>query len=214
MSRTWWPLPAVCVAVAVTAYALTVAPAGPRSIREFNPDRMADLELRMWQACFTRERVQLFRLLVIVQREQYHYSWSTAATAAFHLARAAATFAAPTSHDEIVEPDLEAAYNEARRWLGAGFNPRDVAHAELAWWVAGRAPGQDDPDHVGRLIAREYALLYEAPFADMVRPGVLRAEAAALRDSRAGSPDWPAIGALLTDSYRALRASLSAAAAD
>jgi hypothetical protein len=214
MSRTWWPLPVACVVVAVMAYALTAAPAGPRSIREFSPDRLAGLELRIWQACYARERLQLFRLLVIVLREQYHYSWSTAATAAFHLARAATTSADATSHDRIVEPDLEAAYAEARRWVGAGFNPRDVAEAELAWWAARRTPGQDDPDHVGRLIAREYALLYEAPFADMVRPGVLRAEAAALRDSHPGSPDWAAIGALLTDSYRALHASLSAAAAD
>jgi hypothetical protein len=202
------------MAVALTAYALTAAPAGPRSIREFSPDRTADLELRMWQAYYAKERLRLFRLLVTMLREQYHYSWLTAATEGFHLARAAATFGDAKSHYENVAPDLEAAYETARRWLGAGFNARDVARAELAWWVARRVPGRDDPEQVGRLIAEEYALLYEAPLADMMRPGLLRAEAAALRDSQAESPDWPAIGGLLTESYRALRANLSAAAAD
>jgi hypothetical protein len=200
--------------VGVVVYALTAAPPGRRSIREFDPERTADLELRMWQAYYAKERLRLLGLLVIMLREQYHYSWSTAATEGFHLARAAATFGDATSHYEIVVPDLEAAYEAARRWLGAGFNPRDVARAELAWWVARRAPGQNDPEQVGRLIAREYALLYEAPIADMMRPGVLRAEAAALRDSRAGAPDWPAIGGLLTESYRALRDNLSTATAD
>jgi hypothetical protein len=209
-----WSLLAGCTAAGVMVYALTAAPAGPRSIREFDPGRTADLELRMWQAYYAKERVRLFGLLVIMLREQYHYSWSTAATEGFHLARAAATFGAATSHYEIVVPDLEAAYETARRWLGAGFDPRDVAHAELAWWVARREPGQNDPDRVGRLIAEEYALLYEAPLAGMLRPGMLRAEAAALRDSHAGSPDWPAIGRLLTESYRALHASLSTSVAD
>jgi hypothetical protein len=214
MSRKWWPLPVVCIAAGATAYAVTAAPAGPRSIREFNPYRTADLELRIWQACDAGERARLFGLLVIMLRERYHYSWATAATGGFHLARAAARFGDATSRDEIVVTDLESAYEAARRWLGAGFNPREVARAELAWWVAVRTPAQNDPDHVGGLIAREYALLYEAPFPDMMRPGVLRAEAAALHDSRAGGPDWPAIGALLTESYRALLASLSTAAAD
>jgi hypothetical protein len=204
---------AACLAVGVMVYALTAAPTGRRSIREFDPERTADLELRMWQAYYAKERLRLLGLLVIMLREQYHYSWSIAATEGFHLARAAAAFGDATTHYEVVVPDLEAAYEAARRWLGAGFNSRDVARAELAWWVARRVPGQNDPAQVGRLIAEEYALLYEAPLADMIRPGVLRAEAAALRDSHAGSPDWPAIGGLLTESYRALHASLSGAAA-
>src|SRR5439155_10885044 len=96
-------------------------------------------------------------LLVTTLREQYHYSWATAATEGFHLARAAATFGDASSHYETVLPDLEAAYGTAKRWLSAGFEPRDVARAELAWWVARRTPGRNEPEEVGRLIAVEYA---------------------------------------------------------
>ena len=48
----------------------------------------------------------------------------------------------------------------------------------------------------------------------MVKPGLLRAEAAGMRDEQAGAPDWPAVGRLLTESYRQLHANLSRAAAD
>jgi hypothetical protein len=175
---------------------------------------MADLELRMWQAYYGKERVRLFALLVTTLREQYHYSWTTATVEGFHLARAAATFAELKGQYEVVLPDLERAYQTAARWHGAGFDPRAVARAELAWWVARRTPGQNDPEQVGRLIAEEYALLYEAPLADVLRAGLLRAEAAALRDREAGQPDWAAIGALLDDSYGDLRARLGSAFAD
>jgi len=172
------------------------------------------LELEMWQAYYAKERVRLFRLLVTLLREQYRYSWSTAATEGFHLARAAATFGDATSNYETVLPDLEKGYATARECLGGEFDPGRVARAELARWVARRTKGQNAPENVGRLIAEAYALLYEAPFDDMLKPGLLRAEAAAMRDEHAGSPDWPAIGQLLSASYRQLHANLSKAAAD
>ena len=145
MKRRWWALVVVCVAAAVTAYAVTAAPAGPRSLRAFDPDRTAALELEMWQAYYAKERVRLFRLLVTLLREQYRYPWSTAATEGFHLARAAATFGDATSQYETVLPDLEKGYATARQWLGAGFDPGRVARAELAWWVARRTQGPERP---------------------------------------------------------------------
>jgi hypothetical protein len=151
---------------------------------------------------------------VTLLREQYHYSWATATREGFYLARAAATFGDATSNYERVLPDLEWAYTIAQRWLDAGFDPRQVARAELAWWVARRTPGQNAPDQVGRLIAEEYALLYEAPVADMMAAAELRAEAGAMRDAGATQPDWPAIGRLLNESYRQLRINLSKTSAN
>jgi hypothetical protein len=212
-AKTSWAVGAALVVV-MLLYLAMAAPGGARAIREFDPDRTADLELRMWQAYYAKQRVRLFSLLVTMLREQYHYSWARATTGAFHLARAAATFGDASSKYEAVLPDLESAYKATQAWFGAGFDPREVARAELAWWVARRMRGHDDPTEVGRLIAEEYALLYEAPLPDMLGPGLLRAEAAALRDSQASHPDWRAIGRLLNESYRQLRANLSKAVAD
>jgi hypothetical protein len=203
----------VLVAAAiVAAFAigfLVTPPAGPRSMREFDPARLADLEVRMWQAYYAKERVRLFGLLVTLLRHQYHYSWATAGTEAFHLARAAATFGDLRGGYDDVLPDLEAAYGKARSWTGGAFDPHAVARAELAWWVARRIPGQNSPEQVGGLIADEYALLYETTRANVADAALLRAEAAAIRDAEADRPDWNRIALLLLQSYRELRQALA-----
>jgi hypothetical protein len=196
------------VAAFTLAFALT-PPRGPRSMRQFEPARLADLEVRMWQAYYAKERVRLFSLLVTMLREQYHYSWATATVEAFHLARAAATFGDLTGSYDVVLPDLEAAYAQARSWTDAGFDPRAVARAELAWWVARRIPGQNSPEQVGRLIAEEYALLYETSRERVEDAALLRAKAASMRDEQAGHPDWSTIGRLLRASYDELRLALA-----
>jgi hypothetical protein len=202
------------VLIALLAFAIAFAftpPRGPRSMRQFNPARMADLEIGMWQAYYSKERARLFTLLVTMLHEQYRYSWATATIEAFHLARAAATFGDLRGGYEVVLPDLEAAYTTAKTWTHAGFEPRAVARAELAWWIARRVPGQNSPDQVGALIAEEYALLYETRREAVVGAARLRAEAAALRDAEADRPDWETIGQLLHQSYRDLLFALSSA---
>ena len=192
------------------AFVLT-PPRRPRSLREFDPDRLASLETRMWQAYYAKERPRLFLLLVTLLHEQYHYSWATAATEGFHLARAAATFGDLKDHYDVVLPDLEAAYGRVRDWTGAAFDPRAVARAELAWWEARRVPGRSSVEQIGQLIAEEYALLYESSPSNMAAAALLRARAAALRDAHAEHPDWSTISRLLQASYRELRLALSSA---
>jgi hypothetical protein len=201
-------------AAVIAAFGLAFAftpPRGPRSLRQFDADRLASLETQMWQAYYSKARARLFGLLVTMLHEQYHYSWATACVEGFHLARAAARFGDMTDHYEIVLPDLEAAYARAQSWTGATFDPSAVARAELAWWEARRNPGRNSPEQVGALIAQEYALLYESSPEAMTSAAQLRAQAAALRDSRAEHPDWDVIGRLLRDSYRELRLALSTA---
>jgi hypothetical protein len=204
----------LAIGAGLVAFALAFAltpPSGPRSMREFNPTRLADLELRMWKAYYAKDRARLFGLLVTMLREQYRYSWATATREAFHLARAAATFGDATDHYEVVLPDLEAAYAMAKRWLDAGFEPRAVAQAELAWWAARRIPGQNSAEQVGHLIAMEYALLYETSVERVAPAALLRATAAKMRDEQAAQPDWDRIGRLLEQSYRELHAALAVA---
>jgi hypothetical protein len=204
----------LAIGAGLLAFALAFAftpPSGPRSMREFNPARLADLELRMWKAYYAKDRARLFSLLVTMLREQYRYSWATATREAFHLARAAATFGDAKDHYEVVLPDLEAAYTMAKSWLDAGFDPRAVAQAELAWWVARRIPGQNSAEQVGQLIAQEYALLYETSAERVAPAALLRATAAKMRDEQAAQPDWDRIGRLLEQSYRELYAALAVA---
>jgi hypothetical protein len=208
MTRARAAATATTLAVALAGYVATKAPPGPRSMRDFDPHRLASLELGMWQAYYAKENYRLFWLLVTMLREQYHYSWYMAAKEGYHLAQAAATFATARDHYGRVLPDLEAGYTAARDWLGATFDPAAVARAELAWWVARRIPDQSDAENVGGLIADEYALLYNVPRDAVLSAGISRARAGRLRDIQASAPDWATIGRLLDDSYLALRTAL------
>jgi hypothetical protein len=216
MRRSTWIATSAAVLVAFLLALAWTAPAGPRSMRQFDPDRLASLEVRMWQADDAGQRVTLFSLLTTMLREQYRYSWAAATVEAFHLARAAARFGDlaavaaldNTALDRAVLPDLEAAYERARSWTDASFDPRAVARAELAWWVARRVPGRNSPEQIGLLIADEYTLLYESSRERMAPAAELRARAGALRDAHADHPDWARILELLQQSYRELHAAL------
>lgn len=186
------------------------APSG-RSGRQFDPERLADLEVRMWQAYYGKERVRLFALLVTTLREQYGYSWAKATIAAFHLARAATTFAEARAEYEQVLPDLERAYSIAKDWTHGQFDPAAVARTELAWWVARRTPGQNSIENVGGKIADEYALLYGISRNKVLESALLRAQAAAIRDHGGQQTDWQQVAQLLRDSYRGLHMAISLA---
>jgi hypothetical protein len=181
-------------------------PPGPRSARDFDPDRLAELEVDMWRAYYNGENVNLFRTLVTALREQFRYPWGKAGLAGYHLAKAASDFGKARENYERVLPHLEKAYGISREWTGAGFNPSEVARAELAWWVARREPSQRSPENVGRLIGVLYARFYELPEERVKEAGLLRARAAELRDRGGVNPNWPEIGRLLHESYRSLHA--------
>src|SRR5262245_51954416 len=203
------PLLSVAAVVTVAVYVLFVmTPPGPRSLREFDPDRTAALEVDMWQAYYKKQNVRLFRGLVTLTHEQFRYSWARALQASFHLGRAAARFATMRSEYETVLPDLEAGYTIARDWTRESFDPAAVAKAELAWWVARRIPGQDSPEHVGGLIADENALLYHVPRERVLEASVLRARAGKLRDIGGDNADWAEVSRLLVESFRKLHAAI------
>lgn len=205
--RTWLMVGVVLAALALAALK---APGGPRSLRAFDPDRMAALETGMWQAYYRRQNLRLFGGLVTLLHEQYRYSWAQAAVTAFYLARPASRFAVARENYEAVLPDLERAYARIGAWMGADFHPAAVARAELAWWVARRVPGQESPENVGRLIAEENALIFDVPSATVLEASVLRARAGRLRDDGGRDADWPTIDRLLHESYRALHDAVNA----
>lgn len=117
--------------VVAFAYWFFAAPSGERTLRRFDSNRMACLELQMWKAYYAKERLRLFGLLVTMLHEPYRYSWAVATAEGFHLARAAVTSAKAKDHYERVLPDLTEGYSTAKNWLHAGFDPAAVARAEF-----------------------------------------------------------------------------------
>jgi hypothetical protein len=174
----------------------------------FDPRRVAELELGMWQAYYQKENLRLFALLVVMLREQYRYTWARAATAGF-LSRAARRAFRGNEAGLRDGPSRSAACVHHRQGLDGGhYDPAAVARAELAWWVARRDPRMSSVDNVGRLISELYAVFYEGPAGRVAEAGRLRARAAALRDKGGDQPDWQTIRALLGRSYAILHGAL------
>ncbi len=170
-----------------------------------DPDKIATAEVRMWQAYYAGNLPRLHSEMVALLRAQFRLAPADAERIARSLTVAAMKFTiSGGNYEQVVSPDLEVAYLQLRAVLKLTFDPREAARAELAWWVARRTPGQDNPQQVGKRIARLYAILYGRERPEFLEAGVLRAEAAQLRDRGGMDCDWTEVERLLRRSYRVL----------
>jgi len=180
--------------------------------RDFDPDRLARLELRAWKAYYRRQPARLFALLVLVNREQARTTWPMALVAAFHLARAAVRFGRADGGYHRFLPDIERGY----RALGvAPERLGDVARRELRWRVVRRNVGATAGAAAGTAITELYAALYQVPEESIAEAGRLRGLAAEIRDrganadpdgpAGAGTAYWPKVAQLLRTAYRRLQ---------
>jgi hypothetical protein len=173
--------------------------------RDFDPALLAGAETRMWQAYYAKDKEALGMELLTVMHEQFGLSYKNAYDLTMVLGRATMRFASGQSdYRETVLPGLVEFYTRTKELGGGKWNPQEAAQAELDWWVARRTPGEDSPEQVGAKIAHLYALLYGKTNEDIERAGLLRAQAAALRDQGQQNADWATIEALLLESYTAL----------
>lgn len=188
---------------------------------DFEPDRLAVLETRMWKAYYRRQPARLFGLLVLALHEPAQVSWPRTFAASLLLTRAAAGFARADGDYERFAPDIGRAY----RLLGLpdDVDAEAVARRELRWWVVRREVGLAAGAAAGDAITSLYAQTYGVPPERVAEAGRLRGLAAEVRDRGADAdPDgprgpgrsyWPEVARLLRDSYRRLHEDLRADAA-
>ncbi len=194
---------------------------GPTWAADFDADRLASLETRMWKAYYRRQPARLFGLLVLALREQGKASWPRALAAAVLLTRAAVGFARSTGEYDRFAVDIERGY----RMLGLPdqVDLGEVARWELRWWVVRREIGLAAGAEAGDAIARLYAAYYQLPLERVAEAGRLRGLAAEVRDRGAtDDPDgprgggrtyWPEVAHLLRASYRSLAEAVRSEAA-
>jgi hypothetical protein len=199
MILTSWVVVAVVAVLCTAGYGALSASPVP------DPDQIAAAETRMWQAYYARDLAKLHGEMTALLRAQFQLPSADAERIARNLVGAAMKFAfGGASYERTVLPDLEVAYLQLRRVLKRPFDPREAARAELDWWVARRTPGRDNPQEVGKQIARLYSVIYGGERPEFLEAGVLRAEAALLRDRSGPNCDWTKVEGLLRRSYRLL----------
>jgi hypothetical protein len=179
---------------------------------DFDPDRLAELETRMWKAYYRRQPARLFGWLLLGLREQARVGWPTALAASLYLTKAAAGFARATDDYDRFAPDIARGYRLLH--LPASVDALEVGRRELRWWVVRREIGLAAGSAAGEAITALYAALYELPPDVVAEAGRLRGQAAEVRDrGAAADPDgpagpgrayWPEVASLLRDSYRSL----------
>jgi hypothetical protein len=178
------------VVVVVVAFLCTAGNWAFSALPVLDPDKIATAETRMWQAYYAGDLARLHSEMVSLLRAQFRLAPADAERIARSLSVAAMKFAiSGGNHEQVALPDLELAYLQLKTVLKLSFDPREAARAELAWWVARRTPGLDNPQQIGKRIARLYAILYGRERSEFLQAGVLRAEAAQLRDRRGKNCD-------------------------
>ncbi len=178
---------------------------------EIDPVKAAAAETRMWQAYYTNDHVALRQELTNLLRNQFDISVSDADEIGELLASAAMKFESTKSNYKLtVLPDLELAYSMLKNKLDVSFVPEEAAKAELDWWVARRTPGSDSVEEVGRLIANLYTVLFGENQPAFERAGLLRAQAAHIRDEGGALCDWSEVEQHLQKSYQAMQEGMDA----
>jgi hypothetical protein len=181
-------------------------------MREFDPDEVARLEAAMWRSYYDKKQVQLFNQLSELLRTQYHMPLVRSNQVAYYAASAAFTFKdGKTEKDyEKALPDLVKFYGAIRKMSDIPFDVNGVARLELQWWIIHRERRKRKPDELPGALAELQAAIYGIPVERVMEHGRLRAQAMAVRDTKADAgqamteEDWKKINDLLSQSWRSL----------
>jgi hypothetical protein len=173
---------------------------------KINPDKVAAAEVRMWKAYYSNNINVLRQELLKLLQSQFDLSLIEAIDVGKPLALAAMKFDRARSNYKLkVLPDLELAYSRLKKATGTIYDSKEAARAELDWWAARRTPEIDNPKEVGHRIARLYTVLFGGSRPEFERAGLLRAQAAHLRDKGGSRCDWDTVEQLLLESYQTLQ---------
>ena len=204
------------VAVAGLAYA-TFDLYGPRyhSLREFQPDEVARLEMAMWRSYYSHDRLRLYSQLATLLRQQYNLPILRSLVVSYHAAKAAVIFQAGHGggdYDKAL-PDLLAYYDAIHRVASEPFDTHRAARLELDWWIMHRERARHPRADLDRSLAALQAELFAVPGYRFMEHARLRADAMLLRDRGAedGSlteQTWTEIERLLRASWQSLRSAV------
>ncbi len=199
------------ILIGILCLSLTALPtAWPDTRVEIDSVKVAAAETNMWRAYYSGNLTILRTELINLLRGQFGLSHVDALVVGAHFSSAAMTFESTRgNYKQTVLPDLVLAYSQLKDKLVADFDPEEAARAELDWWAARRTPGKDSPEAVGRLIAHLYAVVFGGNRSMFESAGLLRAQAAHLRDRGGAQCDWEKVESLLLDSYQDLQEAYS-----
>jgi hypothetical protein len=177
-------------------------------VADFDPSFVATREMEGWRAGRANEEYGAFIAHMLQMRELHRYTWFRAVQTGIDTARTSLVFGDLRGRYERVLPNLEAVASVQKTYRKAAFDPAIVARTQLNWMVTARLPNLNDLNEISGQMAEEYGLRYGLRTDQMFAAAQPRAEAFKMMITSEGDPDWPAILALLEQSYTALQRAL------
>jgi len=104
----------------------------------FNPHKVAYFEKSGWEAYYDRDWPRAFRLMVALNREEFHMSLLTALAAAMDIVRASMAFAPVDNDIPKATQHLRRFYEKARRAANLKTDAATLARLEMDYWVVHR----------------------------------------------------------------------------
>ena len=189
------------------AYAFFWAPPGPRTLRAFDPDRTAALELSMWQAYYERRNVRLFTDLVTLGHEQYRVSMGEGDDRRLLPGAGGGDFREDAIGLRAGPARPRACLHDCQGLDGRGLRSAGpwLAPSSPGGW-RGECPARTPPSRSGSSSPTKMPCSTRCRASGCSRRRVLRARAGKLRDDGGERADWAEVARLLQQSYRALHA--------
>ncbi len=180
-----------------------------KSLRKFNPDKVAEIELHMWQAYYRHQFLKLFFLLTRLTRENFGVNYLVSIQIAYYAALAAGDFRLNKGKEnqERVLKKLIRFCQIISEHSTEPFDYKKAAELELQWWLVDRYP---DRYQISRKesLALAMAAIYNIDPSKLGEYASKRAEAMVLQDEvenlKGVEADWNKIGLLLKDSWRSI----------
>lgn len=163
-----------------------------RSLREFDPNRVATLETKMWKAYYAHRFLRLAVLLLRLFKEQFHVNFFVALQLAYYSSKAAAIFR-KTGNQPETERLLTRYYQVLEHHAHESFDVSKAAQLELKWWIIHRYPKKYE-ESLATVLAQAMAVLYSTTPTKLEEYATHRTVAMGFRDKATHldkvEPDW------------------------
>lgn len=180
----------------------------------FDATLIASLEQQIWQAYYDRRLEAVEGPAISYLVNLFALSEQEAREIAPLFLKSMEVFgnisidASDATHEEKALPSLEAYFEKLAKHMPTGFDPKEVAKAELSWWMARRRASTRDIETVGHLMAHALGLMFAMEPRLFERAAYFRACAGRYRDKckewgGVNNQDWEEVRNILESGYKA-----------
>jgi hypothetical protein len=178
------------------------------SLKNFNPDKIAQLDLKMWKAYYAHNFFKLFILLLQLNHKFFKVSYISTLRTAYHSASAAMEFRLNKGNENIkkITEKLAKFFKIISERSLESFDYKKAAELELDWWLVDRYPNRYKHSREEAL-AKSMAYVFGVDSYKLKEYASYRAQAMVLRDEarkQGKAINWEAVEPLLNKSFNSL----------